>query len=165
MMGADIHTYIERRMPSGNWAFIADLNNIVRSKALWSSNMPHFGNGFYEVNSRNYELFARLASVRGDGRDPRGLPDDVSEMVEMFAQSWEGDGHSHSWLSASDFADDYYGVKVLEEDEPMTEYHQNTLQVDKNYAVKQFLEEMCGVPMVGDHDQANDFRFVFWFDN
>lgn len=164
-MGADIHTYIERRMPSGNWAFIADLNNIVRSKALWSSNMPHFGNGFYEVNSRNYELFARLASVRGDGRDPRGLPDDVSEMVEMFAQSWEGDGHSHSWLSASDFADDYYGVKVLEEDEPMTEYHQNTLQVDKNYAVKQFLEEMCGVPMVGDHDQANDFRFVFWFDN
>lgn len=164
-MGADIHTYIERKMKSGNWAFVADLNNIVRSKALWSSNMNSFGNAFYTVNSRNYTLFAQLASVRGGGREPRGLPDDVSEMVEMFAQSWEGDAHSHSWLSAVDFADDYYGVQSIEDEEPMTEYHQNMLEVDKNYAVLQFLEEMCGVSMVDSGCHSNEFRFVFWFDN
>jgi hypothetical protein len=165
MMGADIHTYIERKMPSGNWAFVSNLDNVIYSKALWSSDKPNFVHAFYVVNSRNYELFARLASVRGDGREARGLPDGVSEMVQMYADAWEGDGHSHSWLSASDFADDYYGIQVLEEDEPMLEYHQNTLQVDKNYAVLQFLQEMCGVSGIGEVTQANEFRFVFWFDN
>lgn len=164
-MGADIHTYIERKMKSGDWAFVADLNNIVRSKALWASNMNSFGNAFYVVNSRNYVLFGRLASVRTDGREPRGLPDDVSEVVEMCAQSWGGDAHSHSWLSAVDFADDYYGVQSIEDDEPMTEFHQNMLGVDKNYAVLQFLEEMCGVSMVDSNCHSNEFRFVFWFDN
>ena len=165
-MGADIHTYIERKMPSGDWAYMNNLSCVVYSKALWGGrDMPQFGHAFYVVNSRNYELFARLASVRGDGREARGLPDDVSEMVQMYADAWEGDGHSHSWLSASDFADDYYGIHVLEEDEPMLEYHQNTLQVDKNYAVLQFLQEMCGVSGIGEQTQANEFRFVFWFDN
>jgi len=166
MMGADIHLYIERKMPSGDWAYMNNLSCVVYSKALWGGrDMPQFGHAFYVVNSRNYEFFARLASVRGDGREARGLPDDVSEMVEMYANAWEGDGHSHSWLSASDFADDYYGIQVLKEDEPMLEYHQNTLSVDKNYAVLQFLQEMCGVSGIGEQTQANEFRFVFWFDN
>jgi hypothetical protein len=166
-MGADIHTYIERKMPSGNWIYVSNLDCVIYSKALWSSDTPKFVHGFYLVNSRNYALFGRLASVRGDGRDPRGLPEDVSEMVQMFADGWSGDGHSHSWLSASDFADDYYGVEAIEsgEEEPMTEYHQNILQVDKNYAVLQFLQEMCGVSGIGEVTQANEFRFVFWFDN
>lgn len=164
-MGADIHTYIERKMPSGDWAYVNNLDSVVYSKALWSSDKPHFVHAFYEVNSRNYELFARLASVRGDGREPRGLPDDVSEMVQMYADVWSGDGHSHSWLSASDFADDYYGIQVLQEDEPMLEYHQNVLKADKNYAVLTFLQEMCGVSGIGEQTQANEFRFVFWFDN
>lgn len=164
-MGADIHLFVERKMPSGNWAFVSNLDCVVYSKALWSSNMPHFGHGFYTVNGRNYALFAQLASVRGGGREPRGLPDDVSEMVQMYADGWSGDGHSHSWLSASDFADDYYGVQSIEDDEPMTDYHQNTLKADKNYAVLQFLQEMCGVSGIGDMTQANEFRFVFWFDN
>lgn len=164
-MGADIHLFVERKMPSGNWEFMASLDHGVRAKGLWSGNMIDFGTGFYKVASRNYTLFGQLASVRGGGREPRGLPNDVSEMVEMFASAWEGDGHSHSWLSASDFADDYYGVQSIEDDEPMTDYHQNTLKVDKNYAVLEFLQEMCNVVGVGDSTQADEFRFVFWFDN
>ena len=166
-MGADIHTFIERKMPSGGWAFVSNLDSVVYAKALWSSDTPKFVHAFYLVNGRNYQLFARLASVRGDGRDPQGLPDDVSEMVQMYADGWSGDGHSHSWLSASDFADDYYGVEAIEsgEEEAMTEYHQNTLKVDKNYAVLQFLQEMCGISGIADETQANEFRFVFWFDN
>ena len=164
-MGADIHLYVERKMPSERWAFVASLNEVVYSKALWGNNMESFSNAFFKVSDRNYELFARLASVRGDGREPRGLPEDVSEVVEMFADSWAGDAHSHSWLSAVDFADDYYGVHALEEDEPMTEYHQNTLTNNKSYAVKQFLREMCNVAGVGDSANVDEFRFVFWFDN
>jgi hypothetical protein len=165
MMGADIHTYIERKMKSGDWAFVANLDCVVHSKALWSSNTPQFGHAFYIVNSRNYTLFAQLASVRGGGREPRGLPDDVSEVVEMFADGWGHDAHSHSWLSAVDFADDYYGVQAIEDDEPMTDYHQNILKADKNYAVLEFLREMCNVTGVGEEARAGEFRFVFWFDN
>jgi len=164
-MGADIHLFLERKMPSGDWAFMSSLDHGVRSKGLWSGNMIDFGMAFYKVANRNYTLFGQLASVRGGGREPRGLPNDVSEMVLMFSDAWEGDGHSHSWLSASEFADDYYGVQSVEDDEPMTDYHQNTLKVDKNYAVLEFLQEMCNVAGVGDSTQANEFRFVFWFDN
>ena len=164
-MGADIHLFVERKMPSGNWEFMASLDHGVRAKGLWSGNMIDFGMAFYKVANRNYTLFGQLASVRGGGREPRGLPNDVSEMVQMFADGWEGDGHSHSWLYADEFADDYYGVQSVEDDEPMTDYHQNTLKVDKNYAVLEFLQEMCNVAGVGDSTQANEFRFVFWFDN
>jgi hypothetical protein len=164
-MGADIHLFVERKMPSGCWVFVANLNYPVYSKGLWGSNMTPFGAAFHQVGSRNYALFGRLASVRGSGREPQGLPNNVSEVVQIAAEAWEGDAHSHSWLSASDFADEYYGVYALEEDEPMTEYHQNTLKVNKNYAVLLFLQEMCNVAGVEDSEQADKFRFVFWFDN
>lgn len=64
---------------------------------------------------RNYELFAVLADVRnfgwggdvdyadGDKRTPiaapRGLPDDVSTEVRKDSDSWDCDGHSHSWFT------------------------------------------------------------------
>ena len=46
---------------------------------------------------RNYELFSRLAGVRGTLEpiaQPRGLPDDISPILVASAKRWEGDAHN-----------------------------------------------------------------------
>ena len=54
-------------------------------------------------SGRNYELFGILAGVRDHNNDsiddPRGLPEDVSEVTKKESDRWDGDGHSHSWLT------------------------------------------------------------------
>ena len=61
-------------------------------------------------------MFAILADVcngrgfagckTGDGfniiDEPRGLPNDVSSEVKSQAESWDGDGHSHSWFTLAE---------------------------------------------------------------
>lgn len=59
---------------------------------------------------RDYALFGVLAGVRdyydnGKIDDPRGLPDDVSKKIKKEAKRWGDDGHSHSWLLASELFD------------------------------------------------------------
>jgi hypothetical protein len=70
-------------------------------------------------SGRNYDLFAILANVRngygfagcdtGDGfrpiSMPKGLPEDISGTVELEAEKWAGDGHSHSYHTLQDLLD------------------------------------------------------------
>jgi hypothetical protein len=65
---------------------------------------------------RNYDLFAILADVRngrgfagvvtGEGfnpiDDPRGVPEDASAYVKEECERWDGDGHSHSYMTLRD---------------------------------------------------------------
>lgn len=113
-MGCDIHFYVER-LENGKWV----------SADKWTPNEYAGGEGEPETevkyedcfcSERNYNLFAILADVRngsgfagcdtGDGfvpiSKPRGLPDDVSEQVNADATRWDGDGHSHSWLTVEE---------------------------------------------------------------
>lgn len=78
-MGCDIHVFLERRVED-RWVMVNTL----------TSN---------QTTNRNYDRFAKLAGVRGDGPEPRGIPADVSESVKLHISDWEGDGHSHSWMS------------------------------------------------------------------
>lgn len=69
---------------------------------------------FYE--GRNYDVFAILADVRngrgfagfdtGDGfipyDDPRGLPEDVSEIVKRKSDGWGSDGHSRTYFTLAE---------------------------------------------------------------
>lgn len=55
---------------------------------------------------RSYALFKVLAGVRDYGqevepisRTPRGLPEQLSCEMSNLVEAWEGDGHSHSWIS------------------------------------------------------------------
>lgn len=62
---------------------------------------------------RNYDLFSMLADVRnGYGFagcptgeyiqpicGPKGVPDDASPEYLQIVERWDGDGHSHSWLT------------------------------------------------------------------
>jgi hypothetical protein len=55
-------------------------------------------------------MFSILANVRNYGEteyidEPRGLPEDVTEMVKEDAENWGIDGHSHSYLTLKELID------------------------------------------------------------
>jgi hypothetical protein len=90
-MGCDIHAYVEQREGEGcPWEYAGELD-------IW----------------RNYTLFAVLADVRngwsfagydlGDAvvpiSKPRGLPEDVTDVVKNESGGWGCDGHSYSYAS------------------------------------------------------------------
>ncbi len=116
---------------------------------------------------RNYDLFAKMAGVRNrkDLRPiaaPRGLPEDVTGSTEWAADYRGSDGHSHSYLTASELAElEAYGRE--------TGFHfqkRNPGWMDKQFGW------LCGNSIAtfaagGDRWPANleDVRVVFWFDN
>lgn len=70
-------------------------------------------------DGRNYDLFAILANVRngfgfggcdtGNGFMPisesKGVPMDASEFVQRKNEEWDGDGHSHSYLTVKELVE------------------------------------------------------------
>lgn len=98
-MGCDIHLYKEKKV-DGKW---------VTDDKTWGFNYgdpepDEVENVKWEENDvgRDYALFGFLAKgVRKDvpyGFPPRGLPKNVSEPVSKQSDSWDVDGHSHSYL-------------------------------------------------------------------
>lgn len=167
-MGADIHLFLERKMKSGNWACVSNLDRIVRFEGLDgvqpTSNLNY---GYFKLSSRNYAFFGALASVRGDGEEPRGLPLDVSDIVGEESEGWAMDGHSHSWMYADEFISIYNRIwNEGKDDEPLDQYSQMLLTEGKDTAVMDFINKMCSPILVNlDEDNSEDYRFVFWFDN
>lgn len=114
-MGADIHIYTEIKKSINSEDKWVNVDN-------WRYN-PYYqeGNNNWErmlsVESiyigRNYELFGILAGVRDRNNDmiddPRGLPEDVSEVTKKESDRWDGDGHSHSWLTLRELKE-YQGL-------------------------------------------------------
>lgn len=110
-MGCDIHLFVEKRV-NGRWV-TADKWKTDKDDEPPRKRVPYDA-AFY--HDRNYELFSILADVRngrgfagiktGEGfvpiADPRGLPDDVCDEVRAEAESWGGDGHSHSHLTVAE---------------------------------------------------------------
>ena len=58
---------------------------------------------FGRLGRRDYEFFARLAGVRGDGPEPNGVPSDASALTQRCVMRWEGDGHSHGHMTLREF--------------------------------------------------------------
>lgn len=169
-MGADIHMFIEKRMPSGSWACVRNLNESLHSEALGvltRATVPKdfVFTAYWDLVSRNYELFARLAGVRGEGPPPKGLPDDVSEFVEAEYEGWGHDAHSVSWYSADEFVQIYTRTDWADdEDTPLNPYVARRLDSGTEMSVALFLRDKASV-YVQDHESVDDYRFVFWFDN
>src|ERR1700733_133960 len=99
-MGCDIHMYTE-------------VLKSVNSKNVWV-NVDNYRPDPYEPGKfnhvdlhghRNYALFTILAGVRDYSEatipvsNPKGLPEDMSPEAKAAAESWDSDGHSHSYLS------------------------------------------------------------------
>jgi hypothetical protein len=122
-MGCDIHGWVEKKTDKG-WIGIAELKD----------------------RDRNYGRFAMLAGVRGDGPDPLGIPDDVSQTTEYYIDVWDGDGHSHSFI-------------------PLVEAARIFAATAFNSASKNPIEDHFGLDVYEDGAEAQDYRLVFWFDN
>ncbi len=109
------------------------------SNKLWSEH-PYMG--------RNYMLFSLLANVRNNGTivpldSPRGVPDNASAYYKHQVESWNDDGHSHS----------YFNLEELE-------------KIDwENQIFGDFVETISRLQELKDYDNVYDVRLVFFFDN
>lgn len=152
-MGADIHMVLEV-LHEGEWVGLhafpyARVTAHRDAAAVWEylSWLPR---------SRNYDLFAALAGVRGPGPEPRGMPEDASPLARMESDHWGGDGHSHSWM-------------LMSEALPIFQRFQFNSAAARLGGMS--LEELRTIDleyfgMSDDEEEALDtYRLVFWFDN
>ena len=90
-MGCDIHDFVEIKV-NGKWEMLGD---VFETYDRLPTRHPYDG--------RCYSLFALLAGVRGRDilpiAEPKGIPDDASIDYFEECKKWEGDGHSHSYLT------------------------------------------------------------------
>ena len=112
-MGCDIHMFTEALRSVNDKPTWVNVDN-------WRVN-PYYKEGNedgerpYDVQElhgrRNYTLFTVLAGVRSDDddnkpvADPRGFPEDASPQTTAEYKRWEGDGHTHSWLTLQELID------------------------------------------------------------
>lgn len=95
-MGCDIHTYKEKFV-DGRWQTADEW--VPYDNEEKTLEVPYKKHAY---TGRNYNLFGLLAGVRNrEGTltlAPRGIPFDVSPEVQAANESWDADGHSHSYL-------------------------------------------------------------------
>jgi hypothetical protein len=195
-MGCDIHLYTEK-LKSVN-----GVNKWVNCDH-WKIN-PYFGDDKYEpelelvslYSNRNYNLFSVLAGVRGNDEicPPRGLPNDVSDIVKKNSDRWDGDGHSHSYFTLAELREYYENnshtlfngflskrqIKDLDKD-GVTPYSWSEWS-DPELEYREWKEDSPLKPLVdsldkrmrdefwhhGDEEKPEldeKIRIVFWFDN
>lgn len=108
-MGCDIHMYTE-------------VKRSIREKEVWVNVDDFRINPYYDgkdnserqfehqdlYGDRNYGLFTLLAGVRDYSEktipvsDPKGLPENMSDITREESERWDGDGHTHSWLTLAE---------------------------------------------------------------
>jgi hypothetical protein len=161
-MGCDIHLYVEKRLKNGDWAFVRNLNEGINGEGLrpWGGQGRSVG-GHWGLSGRNYNLFSRLAGVRGPGPAPKGLPNNVSEFLYEEHMSYGGDAHSASWTLPLEFMEEYIAsLQAYDEGAPLDKYVQLRLAEGAERALEIFMRDMCSLDMDG-----HEYRFVYWFDN
>jgi hypothetical protein len=132
-MGCDIHLFVEAKNKDDKWVMVDN-----------------------PTVNRNYDLFEKMAGVRGESYNalvqPRGLPDNVSEGTRLHRDYWGEDGHTESYLKQSE-------IEQLEK------------WIDKQEGFGFCsLGYMFGNGFSLSHDDfrdtgVKDVRLVFWFDN
>ena len=199
-MGCDIHLYTEsKKNDSERW----------HNRDNWVLNEYYMADGsegpIYQVNplykDRDYRLFHTLAMVRSYGDtaptmgEAKGLPLNVSEVVQQEADGWAGDAHSHSsWTlkELKDFQENnkdvtYSGLVTLEAARNLLDniYPSSSCQGSSDKTlVHRTWTEPCEIlkPIIDELDarmrdifwifdsarhieKEEQIRIVFWFDN
>ena len=132
-MGADIHTMLEKEI-NGEWVMV---------------HVPHWNEA---GERRNYDRFAKLAGVRGDGPAPKGVPSDISKGAYYRLSKWGNDAHSVSYDTL---------IKFLE---VCKETDRDDVFYDDTWKYSDFCEHYLGIGF--DKDECvDDFRVVYWFDS
>ena len=130
------------------------------------------------ATGRWYSLFASMAGVRGEGPDPRGLPDNLTKTVKLAVDAWDCDGHSHSWLTLKEFEEllKQHNVEPTDRVEMFYDWTEFAKADDyKNRppdystivaACKQQVEELEAEAILLDCEPSKlEHRLVFFFDN
>lgn len=150
-MGADIHFVIEARTSDYGWVGTYTTDVSARPK-------PRSGDSYSKLKSRNYAFFAMLAGVRGEGPEPLGLPDDVSDLAAHESDGWGDDGHSHSYCSLLEFVRKRY----------ITEWRDGEAigpQAMRDALAGKLDEKALYEYMDYPPEDPKNYRVVFWFDN
>lgn len=155
-MGCDIHIYAERRNDSGQY-YMAKFD-------------------FSALENRSYGTFAWLAGVRNYSgiipiSEPRGIPNDLSEGVLHEKESWDGDGHNHSWLSVAELMMIDYN-QIIEDRRHTVQTGPNSWNgcatCEVSNGVRETLGNFLGASIIAEIQQLHEAgidRIVFWFDN
>lgn len=149
-MGCDIHVFAEKKLPDGTYQSL----------------------DVHPFDWRSYGMFAFLAGVRNySAVQPiaplRGLLDDVSEDVRKEAAAWDGDAHSHSWLTVSELIAFDYFAKV-EDRRYMDETGNGGATCAEGMGRTMTWAEFLGSDYMLELKkliQIGADRVVFWFDN
>jgi len=102
-MGCDIHLFTERKREINGVEKWVNIDRFKISPYGSGNEVEHFE--LVELyGDRNYRLFSMLANVRNYHNnpvisEPKGFPTDCSDYVNKQKESWEGEGHSHSYLT------------------------------------------------------------------
>lgn len=165
-MGCDIHTHVEfRRDCRENWQcgdYFATINPLDPDAKYVIQEL---------CGDRNYSLFAVLANVRNDGSHdyidkPRGLPDDATEFVKQDYEDFGWDAHSCSYLTLRELIEyhdehkpkDIFGHYIL-----LPLINDLKRRADEFHFIYEFSWD--GVRRDEALQQAENMRFIFWFDN
>ena len=130
-MGCDIHTFVEVTDDGKEWVLFDKPDTM-----------------------RNYDLFERIAGVRGEEKNaispPKGLPSDISKGTALHHKYWGEDAHSESWLHSKEIAllEKWYNAQN----------YRRMFEVDFGYLFGNGYNWEMEMPI-------QDWRFVVWFDN
>lgn len=110
---------------------------------------------------RNYELFEKMAGVRGDVSnaisEPKGLPDDISEGTKLVYEYEKDDAHSESYLTLLE-------IGLLEKWYEEQAYEGTSRWFNSQFGYL-FGNGYNDTDELNDPPIIEDVRFVFWFDN
>ena len=155
-MGCDIHLVLEYKY-KGQWVGI----HAFESADATSHHLLYRDDGgskdpdwaaYWRAESRNYELFAQLAGVRGSGPEPNGLPKDISLLAQHVVDSWGEDGHSHCHYTLREC-----GVHFLSAYAP-----KKLLSADRVTFLANFFGLNINLP---ENELLDNVRLVIFFDN
>ena len=112
---------------------------------------------------RNYDLFAKMAGVRGSVEpiaNPRGLPNDIDPITAIDYERWRGDAHSMSYLSAEELGQVQAWWKENR--------YEGASYSPFGYLFGNAFDAWVKYPQDVDELRSRgieDVRAVFWFDN
>jgi hypothetical protein len=158
-MGTDVHVWVEKRTDEGWRIYEHHCSLVLYTEALEAGKSADEASALtmdswkamrdkYPITSRrNYERFAALASVRGQGREANWWPDDIDPRMQTALS--DQDLHSHCWYPLAEAA----GIwAATERDEALGTFG----------AVA---PECIYFGVDKDAEDVNDYRVLIAFDN
>jgi hypothetical protein len=170
-MGCDIHMVLEKRVKVRDaeaWVGVNAFPYLTAQVYEPATSKMATGASSWMATGRNYNLFAGLAGVRGEGPTPKGVPDDASDLALMEIDRWGEDGHSHSWMLMDEALPIFLSTGQLgKPGDVVVEAMKNGTEAAIEQCFDHFwtLDEHYDLGEVVYRDRLSDFRLVFWFDN